>query len=104
MDESLHAGIYVRVSRKEQASDEHFSIPAQLRETRKFIESKGWIVADEYIDKGYTGRNDRRPQFRRMMADVKTDYQRFMDHVQMEPRYRDMIWGGTAAKIFGLEE
>jgi DNA invertase Pin-like site-specific DNA recombinase len=71
MDESLRAGIYVRVSRKEQASDEHFSIPAQLRETRKFVQGKGWIVVETYIDKGYTGRNDRRPQFRRMMADVR---------------------------------
>ena len=71
MDESLRAGIYVRVSRKEQASDEHFSIPAQLRETRKFIETRAGSSSNVYIDKGYTGRNDRRPQFRRMMADVK---------------------------------
>ncbi len=37
-----------------------------------------------------------------MMADVKADYQAFMDHVNMEQEYRDLIWGGTAARLFGL--
>jgi uncharacterized protein len=39
-----------------------------------------------------------------MMEDVKNDYQQFMDHVGMAQEHRDMIWGGTAAQIFGLEE
>ncbi len=39
-----------------------------------------------------------------MMEDVKNDYERFMDHVDMEQKYRDMLMGGTAARIFGLEE
>ena len=38
-----------------------------------------------------------------MMEDVKGDYQCFMDHVDMEQKYRDLIWGGTAARILGLE-
>lgn len=38
-----------------------------------------------------------------MMEDVKGDYQCFMDHVDMEQKYRDLIWGGTAARLFGLE-
>ena len=38
-----------------------------------------------------------------MMEDVKNDYQVFMDHVQMQQEHRDMIWGGTAARIFGLQ-
>lgn len=71
MDGPLQAGIYVRVSRKEQAEDDHFSIPAQLRETRLYVKGKGWVIVREYIDKGYSGRTDRRPEFRRLMADVK---------------------------------
>lgn len=71
MDEQLFAGIYARVSRKEQAQEDRFSIPAQLRETRAFAVRKGWKVAGEYVDLGYTGRNDRRPQFQRLMEDVR---------------------------------
>ena len=68
--EKLRAGLYGRVSTTEQA-EQGYSIPAQLREMREFAERKGWQVIDEYVDRGYTGRNDRRPQFRRMMADAK---------------------------------
>lgn len=38
-----------------------------------------------------------------MMEDVKADYEAFMDYVNMEQSFRDMIWGGTAARILGLE-
>ena len=32
-----------------------------------------------------------------MMEDVKIDYQAFMDYVNMEQSFRDMIWGGGSA-------
>jgi predicted TIM-barrel fold metal-dependent hydrolase len=39
-----------------------------------------------------------------MLEDVMNDYRAFMDHVDMDEERRAAIWGGTAAKIFGLEE
>lgn len=39
-----------------------------------------------------------------MMEDVMGDYRAFMDYVDMDEKYRDLIWGGTAMQIFGLEE
>lgn len=38
-----------------------------------------------------------------MMEDVMNDHRAFLDHVQMSPEHREMIMGGTAANIFGLE-
>lgn len=39
-----------------------------------------------------------------MMEDVMNDYRAFMDYVNMSEEHRAAIWGGTAAKIFGLQE
>ncbi len=39
-----------------------------------------------------------------LVEDVKNDYEAFMDHVEMAQKYRDLIMGGTAAKIFGLAD
>jgi predicted TIM-barrel fold metal-dependent hydrolase len=38
-----------------------------------------------------------------LMEDVMNDYRAFMDHVDMSEEHRAMIWGGTAAAIFGLD-
>lgn len=38
-----------------------------------------------------------------LMEDVMTDYRAFFHHVDMAFEHRQMIMGGTAAKIFGLE-
>ncbi|MFP3903146.1 MAG: amidohydrolase family protein [Armatimonadota bacterium] len=39
-----------------------------------------------------------------LMGDVMGDYRHFMDYVDMEQKYRDLIWGGTAMKLLGVEE
>ena len=39
-----------------------------------------------------------------MMADVMADYRQFMDYVDMDDQYRDLIWGGTAMELFGMKE
>ncbi|MDR2866458.1 MAG: recombinase family protein [Methanomassiliicoccaceae archaeon] len=65
----MRVAIYARVSTDEQAS-EGFSIDAQLEMLRAYAGSQdGWTVQDEYVDEGRSGRNDRRPEYRRMMQD-----------------------------------
>ena len=48
--------IYVRVSTKEQA-EEGYSIDEQLERLRKYCDARDWIVANEYVDAGYSGSN-----------------------------------------------
>lgn len=64
--------IYMRVSTDEQAK-EGFSLDDQLTRLRKFVESReDWILANEYVDDGYSGRNTNRPAYKKMMADLHT--------------------------------
>ena len=67
---SLHrAALYERISIEEQ--QEGYSIQEQSIADRQFAENKGWIIAGEYVDEGYSGTNDRRPAFRRLLADAQ---------------------------------
>lgn len=36
-----------------------------------YVESKGWNIADIYIDDGYTGLNTNRPSFKRLIEDIE---------------------------------
>lgn len=60
--------MYTRVSTEDQAR-EGFSLAAQSKRLRAYADSQGWVVADEYVDDGYTGRDVRRPEYGRMMAE-----------------------------------
>jgi DNA invertase Pin-like site-specific DNA recombinase len=62
--------VYARVSTEDQAQ-EGFSLGAQLDMLHAYVGSQdGWTVQDEYIDDGYSGRNDRRPEYSRMISNI----------------------------------
>src|SRR5580698_6590948 len=63
--------LYVRVSTSEQA-EKDLSIPAQLDALRRYCSARGYTVAKEYVEPGVSAHHDddRRPVFRRMIADV----------------------------------
>lgn len=65
---TLRAALYARVSTEDQAT-EGFSLDAQVEKLRAYCSARGWDVAGEYVDDGYSGRNDRRPAFRRMLKE-----------------------------------
>ncbi len=65
----LRAVTYLRISIEEQ--QEGYSIQEQSIADRHFAESKGWTLVGEYIDEGYSGTNDRRPAFCRLLADAQ---------------------------------
>lgn len=65
---STRAALYTRVSTEEQAT-EGFSLDAQMRRLEKYCEMEGWAVAGKYREEGHTGRNTKRPEYQRMMAD-----------------------------------
>lgn len=67
-DRQLRAAIYARVSTEDQAR-EGYSIAAQLKRLRSYCLARGWSVASEYVDDGYSGRSPERPEYKRMMHD-----------------------------------
>jgi site-specific DNA recombinase len=46
------------------------SIEAQVAALKTWAEVKGWKIAGEYIDPGYTGGDDKRPELQRLMLDA----------------------------------
>lgn len=65
----MKAGIYTRVSSEEQVRG--YSLEAQADAIQEYCQSKGYEVVGEYVDAGYTGRNDKRPQFKKLIADAQ---------------------------------
>jgi site-specific DNA recombinase len=63
----VRAALLARVSTDMQA-EEGLSIPAQLAEMREFCEKRGWVVAAEFIDAGYTGSTMDRPGLQGLLA------------------------------------
>ena len=64
-------GIYIRLSREDGDNRESESIANQRKIITEYIEKNGFILIDEYVDDGYTGTNFDRPDFKRMIADIK---------------------------------
>ena len=61
--------MYIRVSTEEQAK-EGFSLGAQEQALRLYCTAMDYQIHDVYVDDGYSGRNTRRPAYRRMMSDI----------------------------------
>ncbi|MCF6139086.1 recombinase family protein [Pseudalkalibacillus berkeleyi] len=73
MNEIKSVAIYCRVSTEEQAS-EGYSISAQLQTLRQYSSLYGWQIAEEYVDKGISGKDIKgRPAMQRLISDVDKD-------------------------------
>src|ERR1700730_4893666 len=59
------AVIYARVSTFDQTPEN------QLLELRRYVEARGWTVAEEYVDRGVSGAKDRRPALDQLIAEAK---------------------------------
>ncbi len=58
--------IYARVSTARQA-EQNISIPDQIARARKYAEARGFEVVGEYVERGASARDDRRPKFQAMI-------------------------------------
>ncbi len=58
--------LYARVSTMEQTKG--VSIEAQLDRLRNYAKFKEWIVSEEFVDAGWSGKDDNRPAFKRLMS------------------------------------
>lgn len=64
------AAIYARVSSREQA-EEGLSIPAQLKQLKKYAVDNGFEITHEFVDRGESARTADRPEFQKMIALAK---------------------------------
>ena len=71
-EKELRAVFYARVSTEEE--EQLNAIEKQIEENRDVIKAKGWILVDEYIDKGITGTQaKKRNEYLRMLDEIKKD-------------------------------
>jgi len=68
--EKVRVALYARVSTEDQAT-EGYSLDAQMDMLRAYAELEDMEIYEEYVEDGYSGRNDKRPEYRRMMADIE---------------------------------
>src|SRR5258708_22600772 len=61
----MRIGIYARVSTKDQSCD------LQLRDLRTYCAARRFEPAREYIDVGYSGAKDSRPELNMLMGDAR---------------------------------
>lgn len=65
----MKVALYARVSLDEGKDDRRYQEPEnQLEPLRRWAESQGWPVTEEYIDRG-SGADPNRPAFKRMLSD-----------------------------------
>ena len=69
MEGPKRAALYVRVSTDEQVA-EGYSLDAQRSILEDHCLAEGYEVAEVYEDDGYSGRNAKRPAYRRMMEEM----------------------------------
>ena len=62
----MNVAIYARYSSTAQRD---VSIDIQLEDCCKYCEENGFTIVNEYIDRALTGTDDKRPAFRKMIAD-----------------------------------
>jgi site-specific DNA recombinase len=62
--------IYARVSSDRQAEKE-LSIPAQAKAIQQYCQERGYIIVNEFIEKGKSAKTDDRDEFQKMIALAK---------------------------------
>jgi site-specific DNA recombinase len=67
--QSKRTAIYIRVSSPEQAI-EGYSIPAQKERLTAYCKAHDWVIADFYIDGGYTGADLKRPGIQKLISEI----------------------------------
>ena len=60
---------YARVSTPDQA-EKDLSLPAQMKAIRRYAQDHGLVLAGEFVERGITGTDDNRPEFRRMLQEI----------------------------------
>lgn len=68
---TYNTALYLRLSKDDGTDNESSSIQTQKEMLTRYCRENGFIVADYYIDDGYSGKNFERPSFKRMIGDIE---------------------------------
>ncbi len=63
------AAIYIRVSTQEQAQ-EGYSVGEQKERLIAYCKAQAWVIANIYVDGGYSGANLNRPGIQKLMKET----------------------------------
>lgn len=102
MAPSYKVGIYCRLSKDDDIRErESVSISHQRDLMMSYCEKRGWSVEEIYVDDGFSGLNQNRPDLQRLLADVESkkinlvvtkDYSRLgRNHVETERLREDFF-------------
>ena len=92
-------GLYIRLSR-DDGNIESESIVSQRSLLKQYVKENNYIVIDEYIDDGYSGTNFERPEFKRMMKDIRLGKINMIITKDMSRLGRDYIGTGELIEKF----
>jgi DNA invertase Pin-like site-specific DNA recombinase len=68
----MRVALYLRVSTARQA-EKDLSIPDQRRQLKGWCDDKGLQIVAEYVERGASATDERRPEFQRMIEDATAD-------------------------------
>lgn len=88
-DTGMRVAIYARVSTSDQ------TCALQLRELRAYVKARGWKLAGEYVDTGWSGAKASRPELDKLMAAARA---RSVDCIVVWKLDR---WGRSVANLVG---
>lgn len=66
-----NTALYLRLSKDDGTDVDSSSIQTQREMLTRYCRENGFIIADYYIDDGYSGKNFERPSFKRMKSDIE---------------------------------
>ena len=110
----LLAGVYARLSIEDEDDEEQNSIGNQKKIALDYLKDKDDIAVTEYyVDNGYTGMNFSRPDFQRMMNDLRSgkincvivkDISRLGRHFVMTSEYVEKIFPMMGIRLICIND
>ena len=100
MAKDHEVGIYVRLSQEDSRAGESVSIENQKLMLTKHVKEMGWELKEVYIDDGFSGTNQNRPAFQRMIADVKQGFINTILIKDLSRLGRNYLEVGNLAEVF----
>lgn len=96
----LRAALYLRLSRDDAGEGESVSIGGQRALLQAYAGRRGWTVAGEYVDDGFSGTSFQRPGLRRLLADVEAGRVDVVLTKDLSRLGRDYIRTGELAEVY----
>ena len=94
------AALYMRLSKDDGDKEESESIKNQRKILKAFVKENNYKIYDEYIDDGYSGTNFNRPNFKRMIKDIKSGKVNMVITKNLARLGRDYIEAGRYIESF----